>query len=82
MDSNRQQMKGKLADLRASKDRIRGKALQTCRVIMPMINPALAEIVDMDIPAAAEAMDELVMHQAGLLSISTQIKDLEEALYS
>lgn len=81
MNSNRQLMKARLSDLKEKKEKNRKKALNICRQIMPLINPALAEVVDMDIASAAAAMDELVMHQAELLSLASKIEELEEALY-
>jgi len=81
MNHNRQLMKGRLADLQGHRKTIAKKALNSCRTIMPLINPALAEVVDMDIAAAATAMDELVMHQAELLALNTKISQLEEGLY-
>jgi hypothetical protein len=81
MNHNRQLMKARLVDLQAERETRRKKALSICRQIMPLINPELAEIVEMDIASAATAMDELVMHQAELLSLTASISKLEEALY-
>ncbi len=80
-DSNRQLMKGHLLDLREKHEKTRKQAINLCKQIMPMINPALDEVCDMDIASAAVAMDNLVMHQAELLSLKSKIAKLEEALY-
>lgn len=82
MNNQRQLRKAKLVDLQERRETIRKKALNSCRMIMPLIDPTLAEVVDMDIASAAAAMDELVMGQAELLSLRSQIAELEEALYS
>ena len=82
MNNHRQLQKAKLVDLSAELEKIRRKALNTCRIIAPLIDPELTELVDMDITSAATAMDELVMQQAELLSLSGKIAKLEEALYS
>lgn len=81
MNSHRQLKKAKLSDLQEQREKITKKAMNTCRMIMPLIDPALSEIVDMDIASAADAMEELVMHQAELLGMKTKIAELEEALY-
>ncbi|HHL33118.1 MAG TPA: hypothetical protein ENJ30_01995 [Desulfobulbaceae bacterium] len=82
MNSNRAMMRAKLADLVEKRKITRRKARTACLNIMPMINPALEDVEKMDIVAAADLMDEIVMHQAELLSLGSQIADLEEALYS
>ncbi len=82
MISNRVMMRAKLADLVEKRKITRRKARAACKQIIPMINPALEDVEKMDIPAAADLMDAIVMHQAELLSIGSQIDDLEEELYS
>ena len=82
MNEHRMLKKSKLINMLATKEKIRRKALDTCRLIMPLIDPELTELVEMDIASAAAAMDELVMQQAELLSLSSKITQLEEALYS
>lgn len=81
MNSDRQLMKARLGDLKEKKEVIRKEALNTCRMIRPLINPSLAEVIDMDVASAATAMDRLVMQQAELLTLNTKIAQLEEALY-
>ena len=82
MSQHRQLKKAKLIDLQEEAKKMRQKALSHCRMISPLIDPSLVEIVDMDIVSAADAMDELVMLQAELLSLNMRIKTLEEELYS
>jgi len=81
MNKNIAMMRGKLADLTEKRKILRRKARLVCKEIPTMINPALEDVADMDIAGAASLMDELVMHQAELLSINGQIKELEESLY-
>lgn len=81
MNNHRELKKIRLGDLQTEREIIRKKALNTCRRILPLIDPTLSEVVDMDISSAASAMDELVMQQAELLSLGTKIAQLEEALY-
>ncbi len=81
MNQHRQLKKAQLSDLQEQREKVRKKALNTCRIIMPLIDPDLAEIVHMDIASAATAMDELVMQQAELLTLNSRIAQLEEALY-
>lgn len=80
-NANRQQMKGKLLDLRARKKQLQKKGRGLCNQITPLINPNLNELCDMDIAEAASVMDDLVMIQAELLQVNSKIKQLEEALY-
>lgn len=82
MNSHRQLKKAKLVDMQERREKFRKKALNTCRMIMPLIDPELTEIVEMDIASAEEAMAELVMQQAELLTLDSKIAQLEEALYS
>ncbi len=81
VDENRLMMKGRLDELRRErkKQEARGKLL--LRQIAMDLNPALRDIEEMDVAAAAQAMDELIMTQAELLGIRNRITDLEEALY-
>lgn len=81
MSDHRQLMKAKLGDLLGEKETLRKKAMATCRMIMPAIDPTLSEVVDMDIATAAAAMDELVVTQGKLVSVQGKITELEEALY-
>ncbi len=81
MNQHRQLKKAKLIELQDKRENTRRRALNTCRVIMPLIDPELTEIVEMEIATAATAMDDLVMQQANLLTLDSKIKTLEEALY-
>lgn len=82
MNNHRQLKKAKLVDMQERRETYRKKALNICRTIMPLIDPELTEIVEMDIASAESAMAELVMHQAELLTLDAKIAQLEEALYS
>lgn len=82
MNSNRAMMRVKLADLVEKRKITRRKAMAACKQIIPMINPALEDVEKMDIVSAADLMDAIVMHQAELLSLGSQIAALEEELYS
>jgi len=81
MNNHRQLKKASLVDLQERREKIRKKALNICRMIMPLIDPDLAEFADMDIASAADGTDELVMLQAELLTLDSKIAQLEEALY-
>ena len=81
MNQNRTMMMGRLHDLKARRKAARKLAKNSCNMIMPMINPMLSPVEELDIAGAAAAMDELVMHQADLLSLGAKIRELEEALY-
>ncbi len=82
MNQHRQLQKAKLVDYQKKREEHRVKALGLCRMILPLIDPDLQEVEDMDIPGAAGAMDELMMRQGELLMLSSKIQRLEEALYS
>jgi len=81
MNQHRQLQKAKLIDYQDALKNNREKALALCRMILPLIDPELHEVEEMDIPASSHAMDELVMRQAEILSLAAKIKRLEEALY-
>ncbi len=81
MNQHRQMQKAKLSDLQERHEQLRRKALNTCRMIMPLVDPELSELEEMDIVSAASAMDDLVMQQAEMLSLVSKINQLEEALY-
>ena len=51
-----------------------------CKSIRTEINPVLTEIPEMNIPLAAQQMDDLVTAQAELLSISSKIDQLKKEL--
>jgi hypothetical protein len=80
MNENTAMMKVRRMELMEQQAHLRMKAKSLCRMIPGAINPTLYEIEDMEIALAAQQMDELVMVQAELLSISTKIAELEKAL--
>jgi len=80
MSTERLMMQGKLAGLKTRRTQLQMKGKGLCRSIAPAINPHLLEIEEMEIALAAQQMDELVMVQADLLSVNTQINELEKAL--
>jgi hypothetical protein len=73
-------MQGKLGELKAKRTKLQIKGKGLCNAIRPVINPVMLEIEDMEIAAAAQQMDELVMVQGELLTTDSQIKKLEAAL--
>ena len=81
MNGNRAMMRGRLVELTEKRNITRKKARLLCEQIAPMINPALEDVAEMDIAGAAALMDDLVLHQAELMSIDGKIKELEESLY-
>jgi len=78
---NRTMMRGRLAELTEQRDRVTRKAKALCEQVLPIINPALFDVAEMDIPGAAAIMDELVMEQAKILNLGAKIEELEKALY-
>lgn len=79
--SNRNQMKGALATLRERQQTLRQQARNACETITLKINPALAEVEEMEIAAASAEMDQLVTLQAELLTIASKITRLERELF-
>lgn len=80
MDSNIAHMKVRLTESRQKQSALQLKAKGLCRSIAPLVNPVLKPVEKMEIALAASQMDELVMVQAELLSLASQIEELEEAL--
>lgn len=78
--SNTALMKQKLARLQARKKALEVEAAGLARDIIPLINPALTPIEEMNIAKAASKMDDLVVKQGELLSHQTDIWSLEEEL--
>lgn len=78
--SERLQMQGRLAELRQEAHSLRMKIEAACRTIRGELNTTLVEIEDLDIPMAAQQMDDLVMAQAELLSVNSKIARLEKEL--
>jgi len=80
MSSERLQMQGKLGVLEQQAHDLRMKIEAACRTIRGELNTSINEIDDLDIPLAAQQMDDLVMAQAELLSIKTKISRLKKEL--
>jgi hypothetical protein len=80
MSNERLMMTGKLAELRSKRTKLQIKGKGLCRSIRPLINPAMLEVEEMEIPMAAQLMDEMVMVQGELLGTNDQIRNLEKAL--
>jgi|GEM_PF-525311 len=80
MSSERLQMQGKLAGLEHDAYGLRMKIEAACRTIRSELNTTINEIEDLDIPLAAQQMDDLVMAQAELLAINTKILRLKKEL--
>lgn len=80
--SERLQMQGRLAGLEQDKHRLAMRISGLCRSIRTLINPALLDADEMDIPMAAQQMDDLVTAQAELLSAVSRINRLQKELGS
>lgn len=80
MVSNFDQMRLQREKLKVKQVRIRTEAKGIARDIPALINPSLVEIEKMEVAIAASRMDELVMKQAELINIQSQLWDLEEQL--
>lgn len=80
MNQNLAMMKVRRMELVEQRTSLRLKARSLCRTIPTLINHTLEEIEDMKIAEAANAMDDLVVTQAELLSIGSKIAELEDSL--
>jgi hypothetical protein len=80
MSTERLMMQGKLGELEREKKKLHIKGKGLCESIRPQINPTMLEIDEMEIATAAQQMDDLVMVQAELISLSGKIKQLEREL--
>ena len=80
MPSNFDLMREKRERLKVKRNRLRIEAKAIARDIPVLINPSLTDIEKMDVAGAASKMDELVMKQAELLGIQSQLWDLEDEL--
>lgn len=74
------QMREKLERLKIRRTSLEIEAKGIARDIPALINPAMQEVVEMDIANAAMKMDDLVVKQGELLKLRGQIWELEEAL--
>lgn len=80
MNMERAAMKGKLAELQEQQKRLVLKGEGLCTAIRQGLNHALTPFTDMEIPQAAQQMDELVMTWAELAKIQGDIARLEKEL--
>lgn len=80
MSSQFDLMRDKKEKLKVTRERLRVEAKGIARDIPVLISPTLTPIEKMDVAFAAAKMDELVMKQAELLGIQSQIWELEEQL--
>ncbi len=79
--SERSLMKNKLLQLSEQHKLVEKTGRTLCDQIGKAVNPLLYELVDMDIAGAAALMDELVVKQAELISLSYKISSLKKELY-
>lgn len=78
--NNNALMREKLERLKIRQVNLEIEAKGLARAIPPLINPALQNVIEMQVAVAASKMDDLIMRQGELLNIRGQIWDLEEAL--
>lgn len=78
--SERDQMLGRLSVLKQDRHRLRMRMDGLCKTIRAEINHNLVEVEEMNIPLAAQQMDDLVMAQAELLSANSKIARLKKEL--
>lgn len=78
--SERLQMQGKLVGLEQDKHRLKMRIDGLCRSIRTLINPALMDIGDMDIPMASQQMRDLEMAFVELQGVDSRITRLKREL--
>lgn len=78
--SERLMLEGKLSSLEKELYGLKLKMEGLCRGVRLEINPSLVEVEEMNIPLAAQQMDDLIMCQAELLSANAKISRLKKDL--
>ena len=78
--SERTLMMGQLAQAEKKQAELRLKAEGLCATIRQDISPVLSDIEEMDIPRAAQMMDDLVMIHGELLVLQSRIARLNKEL--
>lgn len=81
MDLERTLMQGKVAGLKEDRNRLRMKIEGLCATIRTGLNILVTDVDQLDIPMAANQMDELKMAYAEYLGVSSQISKLMKALH-
>ena len=80
MNLERAAMKGRLAEAQQERNRLILKGEGLCAAIRQGLNIALTPFPDMEIPQAAQQMDDLVMTWAELAKVQGDIARLEREL--
>jgi len=80
MNLERAAMKGRLEEDRASSARLRLKIDGLCQSIRQQLNTALTSVDELDVPLAAQMMDDLVAAYAELTALAGRIARLEKEL--
>lgn len=80
MSFERAAMRGKLAELQEQQKRLNLKGDGLCTAIRQGLNTALTPFADLEIPQAAQQMDDLVMTWAELAKVQADIARLEREL--
>ncbi len=80
MNYNIAMMKVKRMELVEQQTSLRFKGKALARRIPSLVNPSLQAVEEMELVEAANLMDELVMTQAELFTLTGKIKELEADL--
>jgi hypothetical protein len=81
MNLERSAMRGQLAELAEKRKKLRLRIEGNCQAVRTVLNTAMVVLVDnLDIPMAAEQMDELQEAWADLAVVNSQIERLEKEL--
>ena len=80
MNIERAAMRGQLAEAEQARGKLRLKIDGLCASIRMQLNTALTAVEDLDVPMAAQMMDDLVTAYAELTAISGRIARIEKDL--
>lgn len=81
MNLEREAMRGQLAGLKEQRSKLRLRIEGNCSAVRSGLNVALVgEVDDLNVPVAAEQMDELVAAWAELTAVNAKISRLEKEL--
>ena len=80
MNLERTTMKGQLAGLEERRKKLRLRIEGNCAAVRNGLNTLLNDIDDLNVPVAAEQMDELVMAWGELQSVNGKIARLNREL--
>jgi phage-related minor tail protein len=80
MNLERAAMKGKLAEAEQQRERLKLKIQGAATALRQGLNTALTPVEDLEVPALAEQMDNLVMAWAELQKCLSDISRLEREL--